>query len=548
MRRLPVPDTALVTTGLVYGYVRESNDDQMDPEGQMRDCRALAARYGYDPAAIEFVSDWGQSGRRLDRPGYVRIKTAIAAGSVVAVLARSVDRLGRDAQEVMAFEALALTHGTRVLTDRDGERTIDPDSVNTVVRWLPALLAQEESRLGRDRARRGRTTRLANMEAHIASCTWEGPGTATAICPTPQRHFDGVAPYGVLPGEDIEAVFDAFMTVGTYQGAARRLNALGVECRRGVRWESTSVMRIIRRGSATGRIALPARTTRRHRTLAIHAFARLLVCPHDNTILTATYRTNHGRHDVTYFCREGRQAAARCPQHDDLLIRRIDWQWDCPQGHTVARFDATGSHPRPWSVPERAVLPWAKAATAFVLGRATEGVVRVSDTAQANVALLQEQRRRIVRSYIGGNIEEQEHDTLIEAIDAELLVLQGAQRESATWTFGLDWSLPTADLNARLREVIHSVVLGPDMRPVGIVWTRQPTVIPAGEVLDMAEGDAIFAVDHPVRTRDGWYVPYSMPDADEQAAFERAARSVGTTPADHAGGTEAAVSEGKAAS
>lgn len=56
---------------------------------------------------------------------------------------------------------------------------------------------------------------------------------------------------------------------------------------------------------------------------------------------------------------------------------------------------------------------------------------------------------------------------------------------------------------------------------MGIVWTREPTVLTAGKVLDIAEGDAILTVDCPVRTRDGWYVPYSMPDPDEQAAIER---------------------------
>jgi hypothetical protein len=62
----------------------------------MRDCRELAQRYGHDPDTIVIVNDFGQSGRRLDRPGYVRIK---AAGWVAAVLARTVDRLGRDAQD-----------------------------------------------------------------------------------------------------------------------------------------------------------------------------------------------------------------------------------------------------------------------------------------------------------------------------------------------------------------------------------------------------------------------------------------------------------------
>ncbi|MFN8630249.1 MAG: recombinase family protein [Chloroflexota bacterium] len=497
-------------TRFVAGYVRESSGDTLNDaerEGQRIDIRRLAARDGHNPETIVWFDDWGYSGTRRDRPAYVRLRADIGEGRVEVVYARSVDRLGRDEAEGIDFENFARIKGTRVVTDRDGERTANPDDTNVLVRYIPHLIAAEESRLGRVRARAARATRVRNIEAHVSECPWQGPGTATEMCATPQRHFDGVAPYGVLAGEDIEAVFAAFADTGSYQGAARRLNAMGVPPRRGLQWESTTVMRVIARGSASGRIVLPSRRARRHRTVATHIFARLLVCPHDGSILTATFRSVRGGRDVTYFCRQGRQAAARCRDHGELVIRRADWRWDCPAGHLLGRFDVVGDHPRPWSVPEHIVLAWAKAATANVMGHTPhlvhEGIVRVADTDEAAVARLKEQRRRVVGAHIRLDIGDEERDALLAALDADIEALQGAQRATATWALGIDWGMATGALNARLREVLHSVRLGPDMRPIAGVWLRQPHHRP--------EGRHKWRV-HPEPGRNtggrGWLVPY----------------------------------------
>ena len=291
-------------------------------------------------------------------------------------------------------------------------------------------------------------------------------------------------------------------------------------------------MRIIARGSATGRIALPPRRRRGVRTMSTHTFARLLVCPHDGTILTASWRNSRAGREVSYFCRRGRQAAARCGAHREVLVRRIDWRWDCPRGHVLDRWDVVGDHSRPWSVPEHVVLAWAKA-TAEVMGHGPQfgldGIVRAADTDEATVTRLQEQRRRVVGAHIRLDIGDEERDTLIAGIDSELDLLQSARQATATWTLGLDWTQPSAAINARLREVLHSVVLGADMRPVAGVWTRQPHI----DIQDSPDG---LSEPDPAakQVAGGWLIQFKT---DDRRRYGRPAR---TSPADDAGVTKAA--------
>ena len=204
---------------IVAGYLRESAGDTLNDaerEGQRLTIRRLAERDGINPESVVFYDDWGYAGSRIDRPAYVRLRGDIGEGRVTVVYARSVDRLGRNVDEGIAFEDFAQLRGARVVTDRDGERTIDPDEQNVLVRYIPHLVAAEESRLGRARAREARRTRLRNIEAHRAECTM-------GVTCQDRRHWDGRPPYGVRPGESLQALLDAFEEAGSYQGAARLL-------------------------------------------------------------------------------------------------------------------------------------------------------------------------------------------------------------------------------------------------------------------------------------------------------------------------------------
>jgi DNA invertase Pin-like site-specific DNA recombinase len=446
-------------SGIVFGYLRESNDDDASPEGQRLDIVRLAERHGIDPDSIELLSDFGFSGRNNERPGWVTMKHAIADGQVAAVLARSVDRLGRDAADVIAFEALCFAKGVRVLTERDGERSVNPDDVNVFQRWVPALVAEEESRLGRLRARKARATRLRNRLTHLGACT-AGNACSDAL------HWDGVPPYGTLPGEDIHAVLRAFLDAGSYAAAAKLLNEQGVRPRRGSQWESTSVIRIVKRNRASLDVALPTRKHRGSRALAVHTFARMIECPADRSILVATNRVNRGVKSSAYFCAVGRR---------------------------------TKDHPKPWSVAEHFILDWTREVFRNVLFE--DRTVSAASEVASTIADLAAKRGRVAQAYIDGALDELAYHEQLGSIDATLDNLAQQTRTSLSFRLGIDWRLPDRDLNAQLRELIQVIRLDDSMRPRGMVVLREPT-FPHPD-----DEDEVITNPAAVREGGGWWLP-----------------------------------------
>ncbi len=79
-------------------YARVSTDEQArsgySMAQQIEALRGYAASEGY--AVLEEVSDPGQSGASLGRPGLDRVRDLVAAGGVSVVLAQDRDRFARE--------------------------------------------------------------------------------------------------------------------------------------------------------------------------------------------------------------------------------------------------------------------------------------------------------------------------------------------------------------------------------------------------------------------------------------------------------------------
>ncbi len=59
-------------------------------------------------------------------------------------------------------------------------------------------------------------------------------------------------------------------------------------------------------------------------------------------------------------------------------------------------------------------------------------------------------------------------------MEAKLDRLSMAVRQHLTFRIGINWTLPPADLNAALSDVIRWIELDPaTFRPCALVWTRQ---------------------------------------------------------------------------
>src|SRR3712207_4316832 len=79
-------------------YARVSTDEQARSgyslAQQLKALRDYAACEGYE--VLEEVTDPGQSGASLERPGMDRVRDLVAAGGVSAVLAQDRDRFSRE--------------------------------------------------------------------------------------------------------------------------------------------------------------------------------------------------------------------------------------------------------------------------------------------------------------------------------------------------------------------------------------------------------------------------------------------------------------------
>ena len=91
---------AMGNTKRVALYARVSTDGQ-SVENQLRELEAVAERHGW--AVADVFRDAGVSGATADRPGYRRLKQAVARKEIDLIAAWSVDRLGRSLQELVGL-------------------------------------------------------------------------------------------------------------------------------------------------------------------------------------------------------------------------------------------------------------------------------------------------------------------------------------------------------------------------------------------------------------------------------------------------------------
>src|ERR687894_912496 len=103
-------------------YARVSTEEQArhgySLRQQMEALREYAAREGYD--VLEVISDPGQSGASLERPGMDRVRDLVAAGGVSVVLAQDRDRVAREPAYHYILRQEFAEHGTKIraLNDR----------------------------------------------------------------------------------------------------------------------------------------------------------------------------------------------------------------------------------------------------------------------------------------------------------------------------------------------------------------------------------------------------------------------------------------------
>ncbi len=139
-------------------YARVSTDEQARSgyslAQQIEALRAYATHEGYE--VLEEVSDPGQSGASLERPGMDRVRDLVAAGGVSVVLAQDRDRFAREPAYHYLLRREFEEHGTKIraLNDR-GDESPEGELTDGI---LDQLAKFERAKIA-ERTRRGKLRR-----------------------------------------------------------------------------------------------------------------------------------------------------------------------------------------------------------------------------------------------------------------------------------------------------------------------------------------------------------------------------------------------------
>jgi len=136
-------------------YARVSTEEQVRSgyslAQQLEALREYATREGYE--ILEEVTDPGQSGASLERPGMDRVRDLVAAGGVGVVLAQDRDRFSREPAYHYLLRREFEEHGTKIraLTDR-GDDSPEGELTDGI---LDQLAKYEKAKIA-ERTRRGK--------------------------------------------------------------------------------------------------------------------------------------------------------------------------------------------------------------------------------------------------------------------------------------------------------------------------------------------------------------------------------------------------------
>lgn len=182
-------------------YARVSTEEQARSgyslAQQIEALRAYAGQEGYQ--VLEEVSDRGQSGASLERPGMDRVRDLVAAGGVSVVLAQDRDRIAREPAYHYLLKKEFGERGTKIraLNDRGDESPEDE-----LTDGILDQLAKYERAKTAERARRGRLRKAREgkiIATHtpaygfIYNASRDGYLIDQATMPTVVRVFEYVA-------------------------------------------------------------------------------------------------------------------------------------------------------------------------------------------------------------------------------------------------------------------------------------------------------------------------------------------------------------------
>lgn len=216
-------------------YARQSVDEDQGIAQQLEDCRAEVHRRGWRVVAEHQDNDTSASKERGPKTAWSAMLKAFDAGEFDTVIVTETSRITRSLVDVLDIRPPR--RDIRVVVIREG---IDTELDDFMLKQL-VLLAEREVRIKTERAARYAVGR--RLAGHP---TPGKPPHGYSWVPSIERDAAGTR-YRVdeAEAEDVRRIFREFLAGAPLAQIARDLSDAGSLTRRGVRWHSSTVRRVL---------------------------------------------------------------------------------------------------------------------------------------------------------------------------------------------------------------------------------------------------------------------------------------------------------------
>jgi site-specific DNA recombinase len=217
-------------------YARVSTDEQARSgyslAQQIEALRQYAASEGYE--VIEEVSDPGQSGASLERPGMDRVRDLVADGGVSVVLAQDADRIVRDPVYRALLDDESARFGCRWIALDDWG---DDSHEGQLLKYIKGWQSKGEKLKTAERTRRGRVQKAREGGLKLGRVSKYG------FCPNEARNAYEIEPETVAV---VRRIFTLVAAGESLHGVKRILDSEGVPTPEGARtWSRRFIRRVI---------------------------------------------------------------------------------------------------------------------------------------------------------------------------------------------------------------------------------------------------------------------------------------------------------------
>ncbi len=217
-------------------YTRVSTDDQIEGtslDTQEAACRQAGARAGFK-LLPEYIVREQHSGGTLRRPGLESLRDWVQRRLVDAVVFYSIDRLSRDAVDLMILLREFKRHGVDVLAVQE---TPEDTPLGRAMTFLRGTFAELERREIAERTMRGKLARA--REGRLVQGTGKGLYGYIYDSGTKTRRVNEAE------ARIARQVFDWAIEGLSINGIARRLNDTGMPTLTGKQWHPLTVRRLL---------------------------------------------------------------------------------------------------------------------------------------------------------------------------------------------------------------------------------------------------------------------------------------------------------------